>query len=144
MVYNHSRDALVYASSEMPYLALYKKTERGFTQEWAVGADESYYDLVNGNVRFDWKRRGIREVCLSKDYIIGLQRDYSVDDTDERKVGRDVNKCPRTVFLYDYEGNLRKIVDLGIPVMRIASDHRSNVLYAIGADPEYILVKFEL
>ena len=81
---------------------------------------------------------------MSKDYIIALQRDYTVDDMDERKVGRDVSKCPRTVFLYDYDGNLRKIVDLGIPVMRIAADHRSNVLYAIGADPEYLLVKFEL
>lgn len=144
LVYNYERNVLVYAAIEMPYLALYRKTENGFTKEWSTKANDSYYDIVNGSIRFDRKRKGIPEVCLSKDYIIGLQRDYTVDDIDERKVGRDVSKCPRTVFLYDYDGNLRKIVNLGIPVMRIAADHRSNVLYAIGADPEYVLVKFEL
>lgn len=55
-----------------------------------------------------------------------------------------MSKCPHTVFLYDYDGNLVKIVDLGIPVMRIAADCQDNVLYAIGADPDYILVKYEL
>ena len=144
LVYNYERNVLVYAAIEMPYLALYRKTENGFTKEWSTKANDSYYDIVNGSIRFDRKRKGIPEVCLSKDYIIGLQRDYTVEDIDERKVGRDVSKCPRTVFLYDYDGNLRKIVNLGIPVMRIAADHRSNVLYAIGADPEYVLDKFEL
>ena len=144
LAYNHERDALVFAAIDMPYLALYRKSERGFTKEWSTESNDSYYDIVNGGIRFDRKRKGIPEVCLSKDYIIGLQRDYTVDDMDERKVGRDVSKCPHTVFLYDYEGSLQKIVNLGIPVMRIAADHRSNVLYAIGADPEYVLVKFEL
>ena len=144
LAYNHERDALVFAAINMPYLALYRKSERGFTKEWSTESNDSYYDIVNGGIRFDRKRKGIPQVCLSKDYIIGLQRDYTVDDMDERKVGRDVSKCPHTVFLYDYEGNLQKIVNLGIPVMRIAADHRSNVLYAIGADPEYVLVKFEL
>ena len=144
LVYNYEREMLVYAAIEMPYMALYSKTGKGFIKEWETESNDRYYEIVNGSIRFDRKRKGIPEVCLSKDYIIALQRDYTVDDMDERKVGRDVSKCPRTVFLYDYDGNLRKIVDLGIPVMRIAADHRSNVLYAIGADPEYLLVKFEL
>ena len=144
LVYNHERAVLLFASFEMPYLALFQKTEKGFSKEWATKADGSYYDIENGRIKFDRKRAGIFEVGLSKDYIICLQRDYAEDDMDERKVGRDVSKCPHTVFLYDYEGNLQKIVNLGIPVMRIAADHRSNVLYAIGADPEYVLVKFEL
>lgn len=48
---------------------------------------------------------------------------------DETTVGRDASKCPHTVFLYDYEGHLIKIVDLGMPIMRIAADRTSNVLY---------------
>jgi len=144
LAYNHGRDCMVFASFEMPYLAMYKKTESGFKQEWVMDGGDNYYEIVNGDIRFDMSRRGIREVCMSKDYIIGLQRDYTVDDMDERKVGRDVSKCPRTVFLYDYDGNLLKILDLGIPVMRIASGWQDNTLYAIGADPEYVLVKFEL
>lgn len=144
LAYNREREVLAFVSYDMPYLALYQKSGKGFTKECSTEVDDNYYDIVNGRIKFDRKRAGIREVCMSKDYIIGLQRDYAVDDLDERTVGRDVSKCPQTVFLYDYEGKLRKIVNLGIPVMRIAADHRSNVLYAIGADPEYILVKFEL
>lgn len=34
--------------------------------------------------------------------------------------------------LYDYGSRLVKVVDLGMPVVRIASDRRSNTLYAIG------------
>ena len=40
-----------------------------------------------------------------------------------------------TIFLaclYDYGSRLVKVVDLGMPVVRIASDRRSNTLYAIG------------
>ena len=48
------------------------------------------------------------------------------------------------IFLYDYDGNLVKIVDLGIPVMRIASEEQSNTLYAIGVNPDFVLVKYEL
>ena len=48
-------------------------------------------------------------------------------------------KCPRTVFLYDYDGNLVKIVDLGIPVMRIASEEQSNTLYAMRGESGFCL-----
>lgn len=51
---------------------------------------------------------------------------------------------PSYCFLYDYDGNLVKIVDLGIPVMRIASEEQSNTLYAIGVNPDFVLVKYEL
>ena len=40
-----------------------------------------------------------------------------------------------TIFLaclYDYGSRLVKVADLGMPVVRIASDRRSNTLYAIG------------
>ena len=40
-----------------------------------------------------------------------------------------------TIFLaclYDYGSRLVKVIDLGMPVVRIASDRRSNTLYAIG------------
>lgn len=51
---------------------------------------------------------------------------------------------PVPFFLYDYEGNLVKIVDLEIPVMRIAAEEKDNTLYAIGVNPDFILVKYDL
>lgn len=38
-----------------------------------------------------------------------------------------------TIFLAClYDSRLVKVIDLGMPVVRIASDRRSNTLYAIG------------
>ncbi|CDE02681.1 hypothetical protein DXA58_10175 [Bacteroides uniformis] len=110
--------------------------------EWRTDGDE--YEIRNNEVIFDRRVKGVRGLCMSKDFIITLQRDRRKDDTDESTVGRDASKCPHTVFLYDYDGNLVKIVDLGIPVMRIASEEQSNTLYAIGVNPDFVLVKYEL
>lgn len=79
-----------------------------------------------------------------KDYIAIIQRDYEIDKTDESTVGMNFDKLPKTVFLYDYEGKLKRIIDLGIPLIRIAGDTESNTLFAIGVDPELVLIKSEL
>lgn len=47
-------------------------------------------------------------------------------------------------FVYDYDGKLLKIVNLGMPVMRIAADGRSNALYVIGVNPDFALAKYDL
>ena len=129
---------------DFPYLALYQQGEDEFSFVWEWRTDGDEYEIRNNEVIFDRRVKGVRGLCMSKDFIITLQRDRRKDDTDESTVGRDASKCPRTVFLYDYDGNLVKIVDLGIPVMRIASEEQSNTLYAIGVNPDFVLVKYEL
>lgn len=144
MAYNQERGVLVYACSRFPYLVLYKRDGSEFSLAWENVSDGREYEVRDGEVIFDRRYGGIFGLCLSKDYIIALQRDRTKDDMDESTVGRDVKKCPHTVFLYDYAGNLQKIVDLGIPVMRIAAKENDNTLYAIGANPDYVLVKYDL
>lgn len=144
MAYNQSRGVLASSSSRFPYLALYKNDGKTFSLAWENKSDGSEYEIQDDKIIFDRKVGGIFGLCMSKDYIIALQRDRTKDAMDESTVGRDVSKCPHHVFLYDYDGNLVKIVDLGIPVMRIAAEEKDNTLYAIGANPEYVLVKYEL
>lgn len=144
MAYNPEKRSLAYASFNFPYLALYQETGNTFKLLWERKSNSDEYEVVNDQIIFDRKVGGIFEICMSKDYIIALERDRARDPMDESTVGRDVSKCPHTVFLYDYDGNLIKIVDLGIPTMHIAADCQDNVLYAIGADPDYVLVKYEL
>lgn len=144
MAYNRSRNVLAYTSFRFPYLALYKKDGKSFSLAWEYKSDGSEYEVDNDQIIFDRKVGGIFGVCMSKDYIICLQRDRAKDATDESAVGRDASKCPQTVFLYDYDGNLVKIVHLGIPVMRIAAEEKDNTLYAIGVNPDFVLVKYDL
>lgn len=142
--YDPVEGLFVFSSFNFPYLALYKRENLTFTLQWEHKSDEENYIITDEKIVFDRKIRGIRDVCMSKDYIITLERDRENDPLDETTVRRNISKCPRTVFLYDYMGRLLKIVDVGMPIMRIAADKNSNVLYMIGGNPDYVLAKCEL
>lgn len=142
--YHSATGLLVYASFRFPYVALYKKVGDTFQFQWERKSAEETYEKVDDHLVFDPKIMGAGDVCMSKDYIITLERDREVDPMDESTVGRNASKCPRTVFLRDYDGNLLKIIDLGMPVMRITADPKRNVLYAIGVNPDFMLVKYDL
>ncbi|WP_294477334.1 hypothetical protein [uncultured Bacteroides sp.] len=142
--YNAESGLMAYCSFQFPYLALYKREGNTFKLQWEKESEVKNYEIVENKLRFDRKVAGIAGLCMSKDYIIALQRDREVDPMDESTVGRNAAKCPHTVFLYDYDSNLVKIVDLQMPIMRIAADRNSNTLYAIGVNPEFVMVKYEL
>lgn len=142
--YNPKTGMLVYVSFQFPYIALYKREGDTFQLQWERKTKKETYEIVNDRLVFDRKIMGAGDVCMSKDYIITLERDREVDPVDESMVGRNASKCPRTVFLRDYDGNLLKIIDLGMPTMRITADPETNVLYAIGVNPEFTLAKYEL
>ncbi len=143
VLYNPYSKYIVYSCMSYPYLSLYqmKNDEIVFISEKKRDFD---YNIVKGELKIDRKRRGAAEMALTSDYIITLERDYKTDDTDESTVGRDFNKLPHTIFLYDYSLNLKKILDLGIPLLRLAADPKNNTLYAIGVDPDFILIKCDL
>ena len=111
---------------------------------WERKADQKNYIITDDDIIFDRKIKGASDVCMSKDYIITLERDREKDPVDESIVRRDISKFPHTVFLYDYTGNLLKIVDVGMPIMRIVACSNSNTLYMIGGNPDYVLAKCEL
>lgn len=142
--YDPQEGLLVYTSFQIPYLALYKREGSKFNLLWEISPPEDLYKVVDDGIKFDAKISGAGDVCFTKKYIVTLERDRENDQTDEMTAGRDVQKRPHTVFLYDFDSKLIKIVDLGHPVIRIAADRRSDTLYAIVVDPDYMLVKYEL
>lgn len=142
--YDPVEGLFVVSSFSFPYLALYKKENSTFTLQWERKSNNENYIITDDDIVFDRKIRGAQDVCMSKDYIITLERDRERDPMDESTVGRNISKSPRTVFLYDYTGRLLKIVDLGMPAMRIAAGRNSNTLYIIGGNPDYVLAKYEL
>lgn len=142
--YDPVEGLFVVSSFNFPYLALYKKENSTFTLQWERKSNKENYIITDDDIIFDRKINGAKDVCMSKNYIITLERDRDKDPMDESTVGRNISKSPRTVFLYDYTGRLLKIVDLGMPAMRIAADRSSNTLYIIGGNPDYALAKYEL
>lgn len=142
--YDPTEGLFVFSSFNFPYLALYKREKSTFTLQWEHKSDKPNYIIADGKIVFDRKRKGMSDVCMTKDYIVTLERDYEKDPMDESTVGRNISKSPHTVFLYDYTGRLLRIVDVGMPVMRLAANRDSNVLYMIGGNPDYVLAKCEL
>jgi len=126
-----TKKVLVYSTSNLPYMAIYTKK------------DEKY--VLSKEILFEEdSERGISEMALTKDYIVTLERDLSIDQTDPKTVGRDINKLPRTIFLYTYDLKLKQIINLGMPVIRLSADPSTNTVYAITVNPEFNIVKFDI
>lgn len=143
LAYDSVSGMLACASFTIPYLSLYQKQGDTFKLLWEEEA-EIGYDVSRGKIVPDQRVGGIFGLSLTKDYVVSLHRDWENEPLDGPVQGRDERLIPHLVYLYDYDSHLVKVVDLGMPVVRIASDRRSNTLYGIGLNPDYMLVKYEL
>ena len=145
IAYNRDNQTLVYSTLGFPYIAAYKKEEQSdnFRLLWERKGDIDYY-VSEGKMILDRTRMGVMELALTKDYIVTVQRDYQKDPTDESRVGRDFSMLPQTLFVYDYQSNLKRIIDFKMPILRIGSDIKNNTIYAIVVNPDFCLVKYEL
>ena len=142
--YNNEKNKLVFASFSFPFIAIYNLESNIATPVFRTSIKSDLYSKAGDMIKVDAKRTGNMAMTLSKDYIITIQRDYDNDKTDESSVGMDFNKLPKTLFLYDYNGHLRRIVDVGIPVFRVGSSTKDNTVYAIGVNPDFMIIKIEL
>lgn len=136
--YNPDKKLLVIGSLDVNYIVCYKKDKDNFNLVWENKEDYKYSENEN-RIVFDRSRKGIYEMALTKDYIVTLQRDYENDPTDESQVGRDIEKLPKTLFVYDYKGKLLKIINYKVPIGRIAGEIKTNIIYSIYADPDFKL-----
>lgn len=143
IAYSPAKEKIVYTTFRFPYMAVYKKCGDSFCLE-KESLRNTNYNIKDNKFFYKEQERGAKEMCLLKDYIVTLERDRTIDSTDENKVGRDFSKLPHTIFLYDYDLNLKKIINLGMPILRLASSPSANTLYTIGVNPDFVLMKYEL
>lgn len=145
--YNKHNNKLVYSNFMFPYISIYNYDDRNNSFSLANEvAGEFEYEIVNKKeLKANRKQKGCMGLTLSKDFIIVHRRDYETDKVNEEEVSyQDFDKLPHTVFLYDYAGGLRYIVNLNIPVLRIASGMDNNTLYVMGISSEYVIMEYEL
>lgn len=143
LAYDSVSGMLACASFTIPYLSLYQKEKDGFKLLWEEEA-RTGYEVSRGKIVPDPNIGGIFGLSLTKDYVVSLHRDWENEPLEGPVQGRDERLLPHLAYLYDYDSHLVKVVDLGMPVVRIASDRRSNTLYALALNPDYMLVKYEL
>lgn len=143
--YNSDKNALIYSTYYLPYLSMYSLENDTLVQQWEQkeGMD---YSINNGKLVLGTNNReGFSAITLSKDYIIGVKRDEAIEGKMPEAIAqRDLNQLPRSLFLYDYNAELMKIVNLDLPILRIASDIHSNTVYLMVANPDYCIIKIEV
>ena len=141
--YNKDKKLLIYSLMNFFSLNIYERSDgNDFTLKNTIMPNINYKITKSELVLDKNTQIGPAEMTLTKDYIVTIQRDYEKDNTEESSVGMDFSKNPTTIFLYDYDGNLIKIVDVGIPLLRIAGEINNNELFAIGIDNEFIIIAF--
>lgn len=143
MAYDPKKGYLVYALWDFPYIALYQKEERNFRLLWELKDIPDYY-ISENRIYLENEKRGARGIVLLKDYIVTIERDRSIDKTDESKVGRNFSKLPHTLYVYDYTSKLIKIINFQMPIVRIGGEPKTNTIYAIVVNPEFTLVKCDI
>ena len=141
ILYNNERNIMGYATFHTPYLSLYEYKEKAFSLLWETRFAKAKYYISNHNLR--WENNhvcGISGFAFTRDYIACMVKEmYDRDAT-----GRSKENMARAIYLYDYEGNLKKILDIDLHSLRISADPESNLVYLVGMDDGWCLARIDL
>ena len=145
LFYNPYNQKLIYSARLFPYIALYEKEGNNFQLKWEKVSSKNFYEIKNGNIHFIEEAQVPHEIILTKDYIITLEKEENTPTPTKRTAGiRDLSQVPNTIFVYDYDFNLKKIIDMGMPILRIETKGNSNTIYAVGIDLDFCIVTYEI
>lgn len=145
LFYNPYNQKLIYSARLFPYIALYEKEGNNFQLKWEKVSSKNFYEIKNGNIHFIEEAQVPHGIILTKDYIITLEKEENTSTPTKRTAGiRDLSQVPNTIFVYDYDFNLKKIIDMGMPILRIETKGNSNTIYAVGIDLDFCIVTYEI
>ena len=146
LYYNPYNKKFIYHTCLFPYFALYEKKDSIFQLKWEKTAPKTSYEIKDGKFHFFDDDNRPLGIVLTKDYIVALQQDKDTKlPTTKRTSGiRDFSTVPTTLLVYDYDFNLKKIINMGMPILRIASKGDSNTLYTVGIDLDFCILRYEL
>ena len=145
--YNSDKNKFVYANTRVSYISIYNydNKDKSIILANEIIEDYEYNSISKKNLIEDREKIGCMGLALSKDFIILQKRDYKSDNINEIDVNlNNFDRMPKTVFLYDYEGKLRHIVNLEMPILRIGANIKENKLYIITTDPEYVIMEYDI
>lgn len=134
ITFKQQDSTLHYLSTKLPYVSKYKLTANKFSLKSERFYGKYSVDTKDGNgvVTNDARMRG--SFCFTKDYIVYLRHsdeDYEIyknSQTDKPNFSIQ----PKHLFVYDYDMNLKKIVNLGVNTLRLAAEgEKSNTIYLI-------------
>ena len=144
--YHPKKKMLVYSNLTFPYLAVYKHSADGNWSRTNELKEDWDYTISEGELRYSPEgKKAAMEMALTDDYIVLLQRDTQVEETvSSKERGRSMALLPHSLFIYDYDLQLRKIVNMPFPMLRLCGDVETNTVYAMCVNPEFELINIDL
>lgn len=139
--YNSFTKKLVLSLGSIPYTAVYEFD--GIKGKLLCEKQFAEFDhrLSNGELILEERGKNCLVGCtLTKNYIVCIENDPDYTGTDHSRTS------PKryTIGLYDYNLNLRKIVNLNMVRNELTSSGKDDVLYVLAQNPEFCIVKVEL
>ena len=150
VAYNPYTGKLLHSIGQLSYMALYKWNDREFVLEKEKEFSEIDYTVTQGRMIIrKTPRYAPTAVAITKDYIVSIERDKETSPSASGKEkgkqsGRPFSNAPHHIFVYDKNLDVVKIIDVNIPIFRIAADYQSNWVYVIGVNPEFCIAAFDI
>lgn len=141
--YNPYNEHIYYSTFKIPYFALYKKENGNFRLKTEELRSRDCA-IKDNNLIYTGDKRGPIGVTLTSDYIVTIDTDPKSESVDYFKIGYDYAKLPQSLCLYDYDLQLRKVIQVGMPIVRITSSPENNTLFLLSVNPDFILYQIEL
>lgn len=147
--YNPYNGKLLHSIGQLSYVALFKWSDDRFVLAKDTTLSKVDYVCSGKQIVINHTPRyAPTAIAITKDYIVAIERDKesasSAGITSGSGAARPFSKAPHHVFVYDDFFRLVKIVDVGMPIFRIAADGISNRVFLIGVNPEFCIGTFEL
>ena len=145
IAYNSNNNFFVYNTLMFPYTAVYILEDDKLVLKNELRMDEQYSICEGRLLLEDNFPHGAKEMALSKNYIVFIQRDEEIEGKMPRpSKAYDTSVLPHSLYVYDYDLNLVKIINMPFPSIRLCGDINSDVIYGIGVNPEYMIYSADL
>lgn len=140
IAYNKTKQMFVYSAMHIPYIAIYQKEGNTFKH---ISSVKEPFEYVRNDQDIIIKKegKGVFGIAFTDEHIITLQKDENDMDFNMQS---STFMMPLTLFVRDYDGQLKYKIDLGAQIFAICGNEGNNELYAIISNPEYSLVKCKL
>lgn len=149
--YNPYTSKLLYSIPELSYIALYKQENKKFVKQWEKQFPGLDYKIDHNGVLHINKvtNPAPSAMAMTKDYIVTIERDSHTKETkaesdSDNRFLRNFSKSPQTLFVYDYDFNLKRILHTQIPMFRLSASGNNNTIYFIGVKGEFCIAKCSL
>ena len=135
--------AMVFATSNLPYLASYKLINDKMQKQWSFYYDQPYYGVRNEDLLFDKERSfgKVIDLKMNAQYIYLLYLDKLLSEYDHYDTEKSLaNK----ILVFNHKGDAVAKFHLSCRISNMALSSNQSKIFGLAQLPEPMIVEFDL